>query len=266
MKTYKIYKATNKINGKSYIGRTTSELNKRRSWHYSNAKKQEHKNNPFFDALINSDRSDWKWEVLETTTSKEQSFILESKYIKLFDTMNNGYNTKDSDLTPWNKGKKMDEDYRENLRGEKNPMFGKTHSDEYRKWRSEYMSKVQFGKNNHAARKVHCIELNKTWNTVKEAAEELGIHKDSISNNCRGATKSAGGYHFQYVDNKIRHVKSSLTGSSNPKARKVACIELNKQWDTVKECSEEMGVTPQAISKVCRGVNKTAKGLHFKYI
>lgn len=267
MKTYIIYRAFNKQTNKNYIGRTSSTLNNRISWHYSNASKRLHKNNLFFDALLEYEKEDWVWEVLDSTASREESYRLEAEYIQKYDSVKNGYNTKGSDLIPWNKGKKMSDEYRANLMGEKNPMFGKTHSEEYRKWRSEHMSKVQLGKNNHMARKVYCIELKKTWDTVKDAAEELGINKDSISNNCRGVTKSAGGYRFKYVDGKGSiKIESKLTGSNNPKARRVACPELNKQWNTIKECAEEIGITPQAISKVCQGKGKTVKGLRFYYI
>lgn len=266
MKTYSIYKATNLVTGKSYIGRTTSTLNKRITWHYSNAKKRKHKNNKFFDALLEFGIYDWKWDVLDTTEDKEESFDLEEFYIQKFDTVENGYNSKAGDRTPWLKGKKMPEEFCEKLRGEKNGMYGKTHSEEYRKWRSEHMSEIQLGKNNHTARKVYCVELDKTWDTVKDAAAELGIHKDSISHNCRGVNKSAGGYHFKYVDDKEKHSNRMVSGSNNPKARKVFCIELNKEWDTLKNCAEEIGVSPQMISKVCSGERKTAKQLHFKYI
>lgn len=266
MKTYSIYRATNLITGKSYIGRTTSALNKRLSWHYSNAKKRQHKHNKFFDALLEFGVFDWEWDILETTNDKEKSYKLEEFYIQKYDAIENGYNTKPGDRTPWVKGKKMPEEFREKIRGKNNGMYGKTHSEEYRIWRSEHMSKIQLGKNNHTARKVYCIELDKTWDTVKEASTGLGINKDSISHNCRGVNKSAGGYHFKYVDDKEIHVNRDVNGSLNPRARKVFCIELNRQWDTLKDCAEEIGVTPQMISKVCRGERKTANNFHFKYI
>ncbi|QIW21203.1 GIY-YIG nuclease family protein [Bacillus thuringiensis] len=268
MKVYSIYRATNIKTGKSYIGRTTNTLNRRVSYHYSNAKKRIHKNNKFFDALLESNYYDWEWSILDSTTSLEESYTLEKFYIQKYNSMSDGYNSKEADNTPWNKGKKMSKAYGENLRGKKNGMYGKSHSEAYRKWRGDYMSENQLGKTNPAARKVYCIELDKTWDTIKEAAGELNIHRDSIRHNCKGINKTAGGYHFQYADNKPVNNKKNIdvSGGKNPRARKVFCKELNKTWDSIKECAKEIGVTPQAISKVCRNTNKTAKKLHFEYM
>lgn len=36
------------------------------------------------------------------------------------------------------------------------------------------------------------------FNSVKKASEKTGIHANSIGNNCRGESKTAGGYIFRY--------------------------------------------------------------------
>ena len=46
---------------------------------------------------------------------------------------------------------------------------------------------------------VYCVELDKTYSTIKQAADELSIHRDSISGCCRGRLKTAGKYHWTYV-------------------------------------------------------------------
>lgn len=48
-------------------------------------------------------------------------------------------------------------------------------------------------------KKVYCVELDKTYESAKYAAEELGLHKENIQACCRGITKTCGKYHWRYV-------------------------------------------------------------------
>ena len=53
---------------------------------------------------------------------------------------------------------------------------------------------------NPRARAVFCVELNKTFDCAKRAEKELGIWGSSIGSACRGKWKTAGGFHWKYVD------------------------------------------------------------------
>ena len=59
-------------------------------------------------------------------------------------------------------------------------------------------SKKKIGKGN--GKPVYCIELDKIFESTCEASRELGISQSSISLVCRGKRKTAGGYHWEYVD------------------------------------------------------------------
>ena len=54
-------------------------------------------------------------------------------------------------------------------------------------------------------KRVNMIDKNtgtilKTFNSMKIAAEQLGIHKEQISSVCRGERKTAGGYKWRYAN------------------------------------------------------------------
>ena len=50
---------------------------------------------------------------------------------------------------------------------------------------------------------VRCIETGKVFNSIKLAAEYCNLKKgDKISMCCKGTRKTAGGYHWEYVDDK----------------------------------------------------------------
>ena len=48
---------------------------------------------------------------------------------------------------------------------------------------------------------VLCVELNKKYNSIKEASKDLKIYKTSISHCCANSQhyKTAGGYHWRYI-------------------------------------------------------------------
>ena len=67
----------------------------------------------------------------------------------------------------------------------------------------KHMSEVQKGENNSHASKVLCVETGDIFPTIKMAKEWLikTTGKDGdISCCCRGKTKTAGGYHWKYVE------------------------------------------------------------------
>lgn len=50
-------------------------------------------------------------------------------------------------------------------------------------------------------KKVLCIENNKIYISITQASEDTGANKSSIGAVCRGERKTAGGYHWRYVEN-----------------------------------------------------------------
>lgn len=69
---------------------------------------------------------------------------------------------------------------------------------------------------------------------------------------------------------KQRHVSCSeqkrKTLSQNyPSKKPVYCLELNVVFESVQECSRELGIPATNISKLCSGRGKTLKGYHLSY-
>ena len=68
---------------------------------------------------------------------------------------------------------------------------------------------------------------------------------------------------------KNRHVpcsekkKQILKEKSHKKA--VYCEELNKTFESVQECSRQLGIPATNISKLCNGRGKTLKGYHLRF-
>lgn len=84
--------------------------------------------------------------------------------------------------------------------GENNGMYGKTHTKEARQKISE-AQKGHISKYRNLT-PVLCIETNKIYECSAEAQKQLKI-TTSILEVCKGNRKTAGGYHWQFVENNI---------------------------------------------------------------
>jgi group I intron endonuclease len=85
-----IYKSTNKVNGKSYIGFDSSWPNRKKR-HKVNASSG--KEGKFYEAIRKYGWKSFEWEILYQSEDKEHTLnIMEPQYIKEYDTFNCGYN------------------------------------------------------------------------------------------------------------------------------------------------------------------------------
>lgn len=95
-----VYKVTNKVNGKVYIGQTTRTLNKRKSEHISAALTEKYKgqcSEYFHNALRKYGKNAFVWEILETCSNKYDLDLAEQWYVMYYNTFkskteSNGYN------------------------------------------------------------------------------------------------------------------------------------------------------------------------------
>ena len=49
-------------------------------------------------------------------------------------------------------------------------------------------------------KKVYCLELNKTYNSLAEASRDTGDSKSAICNCCKGKKESVNGHHWEYIE------------------------------------------------------------------
>lgn len=80
---------------------------------------------------------------------------------------------------------------------------------------------------------------------------------------------SVCGYDYQMTVND-RNKRHSCSKCANKKRgdrqkKKVVNIDTNEIFDSVKEASKSVGLTPAAIGNCCSGKRKTAGGYHWKY-
>jgi group I intron endonuclease len=127
-----VYKATNLINGKIYIGQTSLSLEARKRTHFRDAKSNKF-NMLFHNAIREYGTNCFVWEIIDQCLTSESFDDLEKHYIKLFHCKYpDGYNLTDGGkggcglkISSETRKKKSD-----SMRGERNHNFGKHLSEE----------------------------------------------------------------------------------------------------------------------------------------
>lgn len=88
-----IYKATNKINGKCYIGQTRHSLEHRKAIHIRCAKRGVETH--FYQAIRKYGAENFEWSIICSTNNKQHLNELETFYITKYDSIKRGYNMVD---------------------------------------------------------------------------------------------------------------------------------------------------------------------------
>ena len=153
-----IYKITNKLNGKSYIGKSMEYRFKHRIKQHKN----DNSNTHFARAKRKYGFDNFEISIIEKGIDKNEISNKEKYWIKYFDTFNNGYNStiggeggntfskrtkQEMELTSLkisNSIKGCKNGNKGQYVGNKNPMYGKRHSDETKKKMSESLKKRRF--------------------------------------------------------------------------------------------------------------------------
>lgn len=123
-----IYKATNKINGKSYIGQTIKKLSERKrghKWHSKNNTKFH-----FYNALRKHGWENFSWKIIEQIPVEKLN-DREVYFIEKYDTYDNGYNTTTGGNQQYTFPEKVKNKIRLSKMGSKNPMYGKKHESKH---------------------------------------------------------------------------------------------------------------------------------------
>jgi group I intron endonuclease len=263
-----IYKIQNLVNGKVYIGQS---LNVERRWrtersfsgvnpHLKNSFKKYGMENFFF-------------ELIEETENLNEREIYWIDYYQSYDPKK-GYNKtlggREEVIYTEDARKRMSE----RNKGEGNPNFGNRWNEEQRaeaskrntgkKYSAETKKKLsdmrRRGKH-YQAKKVICLETGEIFDCIADATEKFKISK--IGDVCNGKRSSAGGYHFQFLENRIPLRPLQKKNKYYDIDKKVICANTGIVYDNAKDCSLKLGVPIGDIRRVCRGQSATTRDLTF---
>ena len=146
---------------------------------------------------------------------------------------------------------------------EKNSMYGKCFSEEHKQKLSEagknrkHSEKSKEKMRNSSRNKaIRCLETDKTYKSITYAANETGISRPLISNVCNGKQDTAGGYHWEFINQNDAYRKPKM----------IHCIETKTVYSSASQAEKETGVSHTQILKVCKGEGYTAGGYHWEFV
>lgn len=198
MAEYVIYMHKNKINNKVYIGQTSQELNKR--WKnglgYIDSPK-------FYKAILKYGWDNFEHIILEKNIEDVNLADERERYwIEYYNSIQEGYNISlGGSKHPRGEefGQRISQGQKENWNN--NPeRREKAKAHMQNQWKNEEYRKNFLKGNNGNASKIICVELNKIFNSIIEAAEWANTSRQNISGVCQGRQKTAGGFHWKYYN------------------------------------------------------------------
>lgn len=295
MRTFKIYKATNKINGKSYIGQTI-DFEHRKHVHIHRRDGYCDPNSIFHRALDKYGEENFEWEILAEIPGKDFANAFEREMIRKYNTYKpNGYNlTKGGDGgSMWNAipvvrltlDGEFVERYDSASEASKDGFYqghvlqccrdprSQTkgyifmYEDEYK--RKGGRRKEEWPVPNFAKEIIQCdMDGNfiKKYRKIADAERETGISHTRIVGCAKGRDKSANGYIFVYPED--FPIKDLESHRKKVKGRKVFKVdptsgEILGQYDRMSDAAKELGGSHKMIHKVV-DTNRTAYG--FKWV
>lgn len=296
-----VYRATNIITHKQYIGKTILTLQKRRHQHWVARCKDA---TYFHNALNKYGQDAFVWEVLSSNDDENALHELEKFYIKECNTMiPNGYN-----MTLGGEG-----------------VSGLIFSPE---WRERNRKRAE-----SLGIKVYCLETDTIYNSYAEAARILNLDYSLIGQCIKGKNRHHKHYHFSNSDEQSvselkrrcsevaddskrpcteeekrkmsirckgikkpasyseklsirmkrtfadmpedvlkakmsQMSKGKLCGKSNPSARAIILEETGEYFPTISEAVQKYNLPLKAGSNICScclGKLKSAYGFHWRY-
>lgn len=193
-----IYKVTNRINGKVYIGQTKQSLHKRWSNHCC---KNSHCS-ILHSAIKKYGAENFTVEQIDVAASKEELDKKEIYWISHFDSVApKGYNISlggggnrghiPSEETLLKRSAALKGIHTGDANPAKRPDVRKKMSD---------AAKRRIGDHSCRGKAVKCIETSQVFPTAKAAGEYIGCTYKNVAAVCNGKRKTCGGFHWAYCE------------------------------------------------------------------
>lgn len=206
MKTNEVYKITNKVNGKIYIGITNQGSGVRYYKHWSDARKGDPC--PIHKAMAKYGKENFRLEIIDFADTYDELKEKEKFYIKKFNSMDRsvGYNlTEGGDGTF---GRLHSEETKEKIRQK---ALGRKASEEAKK----RMSESRKGKCS-AKMKSHLQEISKIrchkvyqydkdlnfiaeYESIRKASEATGLNRDTIRLQLKNPPKNLNDWRIKFI-------------------------------------------------------------------
>jgi len=237
-KTGVIYKIENLVNGKVYVGQTTQSAKRRFHCHRSRFNRKEHSNPYFQSAWDKYGEENFKLSIIEKCPIDDLD-DREIYWINYYREKTGVYNLESGG----NKRKRVSEKTKITLSKSTKNL-----------WKDKDFYEKQL-KNN--MKQVICINTGKVYESITDAAKDLGVSTSSIKMACEGKRKSVGGtkgdpMQVAYYQEGKKYKLKKLRNINKPK--KVICINTKEVFNSINKAAEayrKYGCHQSKISMCC---------------
>lgn len=245
-----VYKITNNINLKVYIGQSINIINRWKD-HVHALNRGDSRCTLLQRAWNKYKEENFSFEILELCTEDKLDEV-EIKYIEMYDALNpeKGYNIEPGG----NKNKHLSEETKQKLR---ESHLGKTMSEESRR----KMSKAQSGKGNGMYGRHHTEEAKKK---MSEAKKGKPGHPCSDYAKERARQANLGKIVSEETRKKLSESHKGQP-AYNKNLRPVYCVELKKVFLCPSDAAKELNISSGNIIACCEHTRKTCGGYHWEY-
>lgn len=262
-KIYIVYKHTNNINNKVYIGITKEFQNPNKRWRNGYGYLY---NEKFFNDIIKYGWDNFTHEILESNLSYSEAGKKETDYIRLYNSIEAGYNNMESSggFSP-NTIQKISKIHR----GKQKKLKSIQKQLETKKQR--YGTQRGVHSYTGQGKKVRCIETNDVFASIAEAGRWCKSNK--VGECCRGNRVHAGRHPVSNIllswefasDNDCVTINCEEDREIR-KIQKVKCLETGEVYENATQAHKITGVATCNILRVCKGERKSAGGFHWCFV
>ena len=285
-----IYKITNKVNNKVYVGQTTHTFRKR---YFNNLYKYTH--NDYLKRAIEKygiDNFEIEYEFYIAKT-KEELDTKEKEFIKQFKCNNKrfGYNY----LSGGHNGT-HNEESRAKIgnaqKGELNHMFGKFGKENLKYTRVPKVCstcgipievlKCNLKRSKYHYCSVECKNKNHSNITKNKRNSKIEVKCSNCSNMVTRFPSQIKSRKYVYCSRECQseHYKlrnlgegnpnsgngAKIKGGNNGRAKKVRCIETGEIFSCTRDAENKYSLSRGLVASCCRGDQKTSNGMRWEYI
>ncbi len=262
-----IYKITNKINGKVYIGQSI-HIEKRWKEHIFDNRK----NSLIHLAIIKYGKENFSFEVIEECNQKELN-QKEQYWIKKYNSFENGYNlTRGGSQGFYYDIESIYENYLQTQNINQTAKNVGCHCSTVRNIIRMYGINHSEMQQEKPVEKIDCQTLQtiQIYDSIQSAASDMKVSRDAISSAATGHKKSSCGYYWRFVGDSEKNFEIKPVKKWK---RKINQLDLKnnfiQQFDSAADAARSLGKDGKnggsQIISVCKGKKKTIYGFKWEY-
>ncbi len=255
-----IYKITNTVNGKVYIGQTIQDPQIRFKAHAYELNRGVKKNRKFQNAWNKYGEESFEFSVVLECDEKDLN-EKEREYIQKYDSFEHGYNATIG-------GNEVME-----RRKHRNQSKEKLRSIQYKRWESEdYRERMSDIHSLH--RKIICVNTGDIFETPAEASKWANVSRPNLIRSCNKIGVACGhmadgtpmiwAWADEYNGQSVEDLHKGNLGGNNRK--RVKNLDTGDVYKSAREAGRAVGICGNSISGACLGKYETARGYRWAYV